>query len=183
MDKLNRHIKDKLPLHIANESLWFNIDNKLGSTQKLSNRLPVHKVNPELWLKIEPELRHKTIRWYTVTGIAATLMAAIFAITMLLKTNKDFDNYQVENGVIREIHNNTQQDKAGQQFEHYCQSFPSVCETNKYTTLKNQLDQLIQQRANLLEMQNYDSDPDIALYIARINKEVSSIELKLLALF
>ena len=184
MDKNNNiHIKDKLPLHIANKDLWNNIEKGIDGAQKLSDKLPVHEANAQLWNKIEPKIKLRKIQWYAPTGIAAALLAAIFAIATLLQSEKETIDYQVENGVIQTIPGNTSHNERGKQFDQYCQTFPDVCETDKYSTLKNQLDQIVQQRAKLLEMQNYDSDPDNALYIARINKEVSSIELKLLALF
>lgn len=115
--------------------------------------------------------------------VAAASVIILFSLTLLLRTGSQNEHILVAEEIITEDALPKQSPELNKEITIYCDQFPSVCSSDKFTRLKKQLDELKAQKNKLNTLKSYDSDPQIDVYIEHINLELSTIERKLIAMF
>ncbi|MFB6318028.1 hypothetical protein [Saccharicrinis sp. FJH54] len=180
------NIKNKLsqlPSHSADERLWEGIEEKMPQSG-IFNKLPQREAPDDIWDKISAELPHrKSVLRFLPYWMAAASVIIIFSLTILLKPNRQNDQIIVAEEIITEDVVPQKTPELNKEITIYCDQYPSVCSTGKFTQLKKQLDELKAQKKELNKLKLFDSDPQIDLYIEHINLELSTIERKLIAMF
>lgn len=180
---ISKHLSD-LPKREAPEDLWVGISHKLETASTpLDKILPIHEAPNELWEGIASQLNSR-IPFYKKPWLAvAASIIIILGITFMLKIQAPQTNIIVADEYLSERPSNSGNLDLKLNVTEYCSQFPTVCSSEKFTTLKAQFENLKQRKDQLISMKNFDADPDINIYIERINLELTTIERQLIAMF
>lgn len=171
-----------LPVHEAPEALWNDIESSIQKND-MFEKLPQHEASEDLWQNIEAQIRGTKTRRLWMYRIAAASIVLLIASSVLFQFLPEKADLIVADEIIDTRKTDDASNELNTDINVYCDQYPGVCSSDKFTALKKQMDALKNQMKELREMKSYDSDPEIDFYIKHINLELAMVERKLLAMF
>lgn len=171
-----------LPVHEAPEALWNDIESSIQKND-MFEKLPQHEASEGLWHNIEAQITGTKTRRLWVYRVAAASIVLLIVSSVLFQFLPKKTDLIVADEIIDSRKIDDASNELNTDINVYCNQYPGVCSSDKFTALKKQMDALKNHKKELRDMKSYDSDPEIDFYIKHINLELAMVERKLLAMF
>lgn len=170
----------QLPTYEPNNVLWSRIESDLELNNAVQ-QLPIYEPNDALWDRIEVNLPTKNRRIHLMWRSVAAAMVLVIAATFLWQFQENKATIAVEQ--TEEVYNNKllvadwDADEADfERIHEWCVRHPFLCETEEVKTLQEELAELEEAKALLLQQMNkYGKQARLVHQVKNIEQERSEV--------